>query len=72
MKNCNILQKKKQKQKKYEVYNIKSNNIGLWKDNVTYENVAYIGNSNETLYAIYKLFTNVILISFWFREILAR
>ena len=37
-----------------------------------YENVTYIGNSNETLYAIYKLFTNVILISFWFREILAR
>ena len=38
---------------KYEIYSMKSNSIGYCK------NVIEISNSNTTLSAIYKLFTNV-------------
>ena len=54
MKNYNILQKKKElKSKKQKYWTIKGYCIKN-------KNVIKISNSNTTLYAIYKLFTNVI------------
>ena len=48
--------------KKIEIYNIKSNNIGRTVKGycIKNKNVIEISISNTTLYAIYKLFTNVI------------